>query len=89
MYLGKDGLFVMEEENPKFVQQEIIVNAITHRDYSICGTDIQIKMIDDRIVVESPGKLPGLVKAENIRHTHFSRNPKISKPNTFKSFWLK
>lgn len=30
------------------------------------------------IVVESPGKLPGLVKANNIRHTHFSRNPRIA-----------
>ena len=35
-------------------------------------------MFDDRIVVESPGKLPGLVKPENIRSTHFSRNPKIA-----------
>ncbi len=35
-------------------------------------------MFDDRIVVESPGKLPGLVKTDNIRHTHFSRNPKIA-----------
>lgn len=77
-YLGKDGLFVTEEEYPKFVRQEIIVNAVTHRDYSIRGTDIQIKMFDDRIVVESPGKLPGLVKTDNIRHTHFSRNPKIA-----------
>lgn len=78
IYLGKDGLFVAEEEYPKFVRQEIIVNAITHRDYSIRGTDIQIKMFDDRIVVESPGKLPGLVKTDNIRNTHFSRNPKIA-----------
>lgn len=77
-YLGKDGLFVTEEEYPKFVRQEIIVNAVTHRDYSIRGTDIQIKMFDGRIVVESPGKLPGLVKTNNIRHTHFSRNPKIA-----------
>lgn len=77
-YLGEDGLFVTEEEYPKFVRQEIIVNAITHRDYSIRGTDIQIKIFDDRIVVESPGKLPGLVKVDNIRHTHFSRNPKIA-----------
>lgn len=77
-YLGANGLFVTEEEYPKFVRQEIIVNAITHRDYSIRGTDIQIKMFDDRIVVESPGRLPGLVKAGNIRHTHFSRNPKIA-----------
>ncbi len=77
-YLGKDGRFVTEEEYPKFVRQEIIVNAVTHRDYSIRGTDIQIKMFDGRIVVESPGKLPGLVKTNNIRNTHFSRNPKIA-----------
>ena len=58
-YLGEDGLFVTEEEYPKFVRQEIIVNAVTHRDYSIRGTDIQIKMFDDHIVVESSRKLPG------------------------------
>lgn len=35
-------------------------------------------MFDDHIVVESPEKLPGLVRADNIRFTHFSRNPKIA-----------
>ena len=77
-FLEKDGRFVMVEEYPKFVRQELVVNAITHRDYSIRGTEIQIKMFDDRLVVESPGKLPGLVKKDNMRHTHFSRNPKIA-----------
>lgn len=77
-YLGNDGIFVTEEEYPKFVRQEMIVNAVTHRSYSIVGTDIQIKMFDNRIVVESPGKLPGMVRADNIRTTHFSRNPKIA-----------
>ena len=77
-YLGANGTFITEEEYPKFVRQEIIVNAVTHRAYSITGTDIQIKMFDNRIVVESPGKLPGMVRVENIRFTHFSRNPKIA-----------
>lgn len=77
-FLEKDGRFVTIEEYPKFVRQELVVNAITHRDYSIRGTEIQIKMFDDRLVVESPGKLPGLVKKDNMRHTHFSRNPKIA-----------
>ena len=35
-------------------------------------------MFDDRLVFESPGKLPGQVKPNNIRNTHFSRNPKIA-----------
>ena len=77
-FLEKDGRFVTIEEYPKFVRQELVVNAITHRDYSIRGTEIQIKMFDNRLVVESPGKLPGLVKKDNMRHTHFSRNPKIA-----------
>ena len=39
---------------------------------------IQIKMFDDRLEVDSPGTLAGMVKKENIRYTHFSRNPKIA-----------
>lgn len=54
---------IRTQEYPKFVRQEIIVNAVTHRPYSIIGTEIQVKMFDNRIVVESPGKLQGLVKA--------------------------
>lgn len=77
-YLGKDGKFVTTPEFPEFVWKEIIINAVTHRDYSIKGTDIQIKMFDDRIIVESPGNLPGIVRLNNIRQVHFSRNPKIA-----------
>ena len=46
--------------------------------YTSSGMNIQIKMFDDHITVESPGKLPGLVRADNIRFTRFSRNPKIA-----------
>ncbi len=54
------------------------MNSICHRDYSILGTDIQVKIFDEHITVESPGMFPGLVRPANIRHTHFSRNPKIA-----------
>lgn len=77
-YLGHDGIFVTEEEYSEFVRTEIVVNAATHRDYGIKGTDIQIKMFDDRLEVDSPGTFAGMVKRENIRYTHFSRNPKIA-----------
>ena len=78
-YLGEDGKFVTEVEYPEFVRQEMIVNACCHRDLSITGTDIQVKLFDDRLVVESPGKFPGLVRPDNIRHTHFSRNPRLAR----------
>ena len=76
-FLGKDGLFVTIPELPEFCWTELIVNAIAHRDYNITGTDIQIKMFDDHMTVESPGQLPGLVRPNNMREMHFSRNPKI------------
>ena len=72
------GKFITRRDYPKFVIQEMIVNACCHRAYNIKGTEIQIKMFDDRIVFESPGRLPGMVRPSNIRHTHFSRNPKIA-----------
>jgi ATP-dependent DNA helicase RecG len=77
-YLGQDGRFLTTPEYPEFAWKELIVNAIAHRDYSIKGTDIQVKMFDDRITVESPGSLPGIVRLNNIRTVHFSRNPKIA-----------
>lgn len=77
--LGEDGLFHTTPEYPEFVWQEIIINAVAHRDYSIKGTDIQIKMFDDHITVESPGTLPGIVRLSNLRTVHFSRNPKIAR----------
>ena len=77
-YPGHDGIFVTREENQEFVRTEIVVNAVTHRDYGIKGTDIQIKMFDDRLEVDSPGIFAGMVNKDNIRYTHFSRNPKIA-----------
>ena len=77
-FLGQHGQFVTRRDYPEFVIQEMTVNSVCHRAYSIKGTEIQIKMFDDRLVFESPGKLPGMVKPTNIRNTHFSRNPKIA-----------
>ena len=77
-FLGQYGQFVTRRDYPEFVIQEMVVNACCHRAHNIKGTEIQIKMFDDRLVFESPGKLPGQVKPSNIRTTHFSRNPKIA-----------
>ena len=77
-YPGHDGIFVIREEYQEFVRTEMVVNAVAHRDYGIKGTDIQIKMFDDRLEVDSPGIFAGMVNKDNIRYTHFSRNPKIA-----------
>lgn len=55
---------------------EIVVNAIIHRDYSI-GDDVHIRIFDNRIEVQSPGRLPGFVTVENILDVRYSRNKQI------------
>lgn len=61
---------------PEWVYQETIANAIIHRDYSL-QDDIQIRVFDNRIEVESPGSYPGHITVFNIRSERFSRNPVI------------
>ncbi len=77
-FLGEGAVFRTVPDYPEFCWTELIVNAIAHRDYSIFGTDIQVKIFSDRLTVESPGILPGMVRIGNLRTTHFSRNPKIA-----------
>ena len=77
-FLGDDARFVTIPQYPPFCWTELIVNAVAHRDYSILGTDIMVKIFDHHYIVESPGILPGMVRIDNIRQMHFSRNPKIA-----------
>ncbi|MBD2527568.1 ATP-binding protein [Nostoc sp. FACHB-133] len=69
--LGECGL---EEINyPTETLHEIITNAVLHRDYSIAD-DIHIRIFDNRIEVESPGRLPGHITIKNILEERCSRN---------------
>lgn len=63
-------------EYPEETLHEIITNAVLHRDYSI-ATDIQIRVFDNRVEVESPGRLPGHVTIDNILDAQAARNPKL------------
>lgn len=78
-YLDNDGKFKVIPEYPEFAWFEGVVNALTHRNYSIYGDYIRILMYDDRLEIHSPGKLPNIVTIENIREERFSRNPRIAR----------
>jgi ATP-dependent DNA helicase RecG len=60
-------------EYPSVAVHEIIANAVLHRDYSIAD-DIHIRIFDNRVEVESPGRLPAHITPENILEERFSRN---------------
>lgn len=72
--LGDGGL--LDVQYPAETLHEIITNAVLHRDYSVAA-DIQIRIFDNRIEVESPGRLAGHVTTENILHTQFARNQRL------------
>lgn len=72
--VGHDG---MERVNyPQEALHELITNAVLHRDYSVAA-DVQVRIFDNRVEIESPGRLPGHVTIQNIGKTQFARNPKI------------
>lgn len=72
--LGPSGLESIKY--PHETLHEIITNAALHRDYSIAA-DIQIRIYDNRIEVESPGRLPGHITRDNILREQFARNGTI------------
>ena len=78
-YLDKDGIFKKMPEYPEFAWVEAIVNALTHRNYSIRGDYIKVIMFDDRLEINSPGSLPNIVTIENIINKRYSRNPRIAR----------
>lgn len=77
--MDENGKFKKVPEYPEGTWLEGIVNAVTHRAYNLNGDDIRIIMYDDRIIFHSPGKLPSIVNTNNIRTTHYSRNPRIAR----------
>ena len=77
--LGSGGRFHRATVIPERVWLEAIVNAVVHRSYSIGGDHIRVSLFADRLEVESPGRLPGLVRIETIRSTRFARNPRVAR----------
>jgi ATP-dependent DNA helicase RecG len=72
--LGDDSLERIKY--PPETLHEIITNAVIHRDYSIAD-DVHIRIFDNRIEVQSPGRLPAHVTVRNILRERFARNGAI------------
>jgi len=61
---------------PPETLHEIITNAVIHRDYSIAD-DVHVRIFENRIEVQSPGRLPAHVTPKNILDERFARNGAI------------
>ncbi|MFJ4066796.1 ATP-binding protein [Pseudomonas sp. NPDC089996] len=71
-----DGQKVVKLSYPAEALKEILVNAVLHRDYSL-NDDIHVRIFDNRIEIQSPGRLPGYMTVDNIYDDRFSRNPNL------------
>lgn len=63
-------------EYPREALREAIVNAVTHRDYSLTGEAIRLFMYTDRIEVHSPGLLPPGVTLDDLRTLRAPSRPR-------------
>jgi ATP-dependent DNA helicase RecG len=72
--VGEDALETVKYPNETL--HEIITNAVLHRDYSVAD-DVHIRIFDDRIEVQSPGRLPAHITVGNILSERFARNGTI------------
>ncbi len=57
---------------------EAMVNAVAHRDYSIHGSKIRLRLFDDRLEISSPGSIANSMTAENLAYLQASRNEVIT-----------
>ncbi len=79
---SSDGLFKTQVIYPELACKEALINAITHRDYSIEGRGIEIRRFDDRLEVLSPGKLLSKYTIEDLKElkgAHETRNTYIAR----------
>ncbi|TPG08433.1 ATP-dependent DNA helicase RecG [Rhodanobacter glycinis] len=72
--LGANGMERIQY--PPEALHEILTNAVLHRNYNV-ASDVQVRIFDNRVEIESPGRLPGHVTTNNIISTQFARNPKL------------
>lgn len=72
--MGPEGL--EDVQYPPETLHEIITNAVLHRDYAVAD-DVHVRIFDNRVEVESPGRLPAHVTPSNILDERFARNPTL------------
>ena len=79
---SKDGLFKTQVIYPEPACREALINAITHRDYSLEGRGVEIRIFTDRLEVLSPGKLLSKLTIEDLKElkgAHETRNTYIAR----------
>lgn len=65
------------EDRPQFDMLavfEAVVNAVAHRDYSMSGSKVRIRLFDDRLEIYSPGMLVNAMSTDSLPYRQAARN---------------
>ena len=57
---------------------EAVVNAVAHRDYSIHGSKIRLRLFENRLELYSPGAIPNSMDVEDLGDLQSARNDVIA-----------
>lgn len=57
---------------------EAITNAVAHRDYSMPGSKIRVRLFGDRLEILSPGMLPNTMTTESLPFRQAARNEALT-----------
>ena len=53
---------------------EAVVNAVAHRDYSVHGSKVRLRLFENRLELYSPGAIPNSLTVESLRYRQAARN---------------
>jgi len=67
-----------EYEMPIEALREAVANAIVHRDYTVRGTDLMIRVFPDRVEIANPARLAPGLKASDLENVSIRRNEIIA-----------
>lgn len=57
---------------------EAVTNAVAHRDYSMAGAKVRLRLFDDRLELYSPGMLPNTMTTESLPFRQAARNEALT-----------
>lgn len=57
---------------------EAVTNAVAHRDYSMAGAKVRLRLFADRLELYSPGMLPNTMTPESMPYRQVSRNEAVT-----------
>ncbi|MCL2161080.1 MAG: putative DNA binding domain-containing protein [Betaproteobacteria bacterium] len=57
---------------------EAVTNAVAHRDYSMAGTKVRLRLFDDRLEIYSPGMLVNTMTTESLPFRQAARNEALT-----------